>query len=78
MDAQAAVDSPRLHHQWFPDEVRFEGVSDHTAAVARLRSLGHKVYGSRQGDAHTIAVDAKTGAITGAADKRINGKAAGY
>ena len=25
MDVQAAVDAPRLHHQWFPDELRLEG-----------------------------------------------------
>jgi gamma-glutamyltranspeptidase/glutathione hydrolase len=78
MDVQSAVDAPRLHHQWFPDELRFEGTHEHPAAAAKLRSLGHRVYGSRQGDAHTIAVDAKTGAITGAADRRINGKAAGF
>src|SRR5262249_53008651 len=23
MDARAAVDAPRLHHQWFPDRIRF-------------------------------------------------------
>src|SRR5207248_8664666 len=26
MDVRAAVDAPRLHHQWFPDVLRFEGV----------------------------------------------------
>jgi gamma-glutamyltranspeptidase/glutathione hydrolase len=78
MDVQAAVDAPRLHHQWFPDELRFEATRDHPAAVARLRAMGHKVHGSRQGDAHSIAVHPKTGAITGAADRRINGKAAGF
>jgi gamma-glutamyltranspeptidase/glutathione hydrolase len=78
MDARSAVDAPRLHHQWFPDELRFEGVSDHPAAVARLRAMGHKVVGSSQGDAHTIHVHPKTGACTGAADKRINGKASGF
>jgi gamma-glutamyltranspeptidase/glutathione hydrolase len=72
------VDAPRLHHAWFPDEVRFEGVGEHREAVRRLRELGHKVYGTGQGDAHTIGVDPKTGAYVGAADRRINGKSAGY
>jgi gamma-glutamyltranspeptidase/glutathione hydrolase len=78
MDVQEAVDAPRLHHAWFPDEIRFEGTRDHKAAVVELRKMGHTVSGTRQGDAHSILVDPKTGAYVGAADKRISGKAAGY
>jgi gamma-glutamyltranspeptidase / glutathione hydrolase len=78
MDARAAVDAPRLHHQWFPDELLFEGGDDHSASVTKLRSMGHRVVGNSQGDAHTILVDPKTGAYHGAADKRINGKASGF
>jgi gamma-glutamyltranspeptidase/glutathione hydrolase len=77
MDVQAAVDAPRQHHQWFPDafqiEVRDEGL------VKQLEALGHKVrIQAKQGDAHSIWIDPKTGLYHGAADKRINGKAAGY
>jgi gamma-glutamyltranspeptidase/glutathione hydrolase len=78
MDARAAVDAPRLHHQWFPDEARFEGTTDYPEAVAKLKAMGHTIIGIRQGDAHTIKVDPKTGAYQGAADRRINGKVAGY
>jgi gamma-glutamyltranspeptidase / glutathione hydrolase len=78
MDGRQAVDAPRLHHQWFPDRVRFEGTSDYASAVARLRAMGHVVTSTRQGDAHTIYVDPKTGEITGAEDRRIMGKAAGF
>src|SRR5207302_6422510 len=39
MDIRSAVDAPRLHHAWFPDELRFEGVRDYPAAVARLRVM---------------------------------------
>jgi gamma-glutamyltranspeptidase/glutathione hydrolase len=78
MDARQAVDAPRLHHQWFPDRVRFEGTSDYASAVARLRQMGHVVSGTRQGDAHTIYVDPKTGELTGAEDRRIVGKVAGF
>lgn len=78
MDIQAAVDAPRLHHAWFPDYARFEGVSEYADAVKRLRQMGHKVGGTRQGDAHSIRVDPKTGKYFGAADHRISGKAAGY
>jgi gamma-glutamyltranspeptidase/glutathione hydrolase len=78
MDVQAAVDAPRLHHQWFPDEARFEGRSEYPELVEKLRAMGHTIIGSRQGDAHSIWVDPKTGKFYGAADQRISGKAAGY
>lgn len=78
MDVQAAVDAPRMHHQWFPDEIRFEGTYQHKEAVDRLQKMGHKVYGTRQGDAHSIWIDPKNGEYHGAADRRISGKASGY
>jgi gamma-glutamyltranspeptidase/glutathione hydrolase len=78
MDLQSAVDAPRLHHQWFPDEIRFEGTKKYPDLVKSLRQMGHKVEYSKQGDAHSIRIDAKTGLYYGAADMRIDGKAAGY
>jgi len=78
MDVQAAVDAPRLHHQWFPDEARFEACSDYPELIDKLRAMGHHMVGSRQGDAHSIWVDPKTDKYHGAADKRISGKASGY
>ena len=78
MDVRAAVDAPRLHHQWFPDEVRFEGMDDYAAAVKRLKEMGHVVAGTKQGDAHSIWVNPKTGEYVGAEDRRIDGKAAGF
>jgi gamma-glutamyltranspeptidase/glutathione hydrolase len=78
MDVRAAVDAPRLHHQWFPDTARFEGTSDYPQAVERLRQMGHSVTGTTQGDAHSIWVDPKTGLYHGADDHRINGKVAAY
>jgi gamma-glutamyltranspeptidase/glutathione hydrolase len=78
MDVQAAVDAPRLHHQWFPDVVHFEGVKQYPDLVQKLHEMGHKVESPKQGDAHSIWIDPKTGLYFGAADKRIDGKAGGY
>ena len=78
MDIQHAVDGPRLHHQWFPDEVRFEGVAAFPQTVAALRGMGHQVMGTRQGDAHSIWVNPRTGGYVGAADKRLSGSVAGW
>ncbi len=74
MSLQAAVDAPRLHHPWFPDTARFEGTSSHGEAVERLKAMGHSIGGTRQGDAHSIGLDRKTGKYVGAADHRIDGK----
>jgi gamma-glutamyltranspeptidase/glutathione hydrolase len=79
MDVQAAVDAPRMHHPWFPDELRMERLRSHPEAVERLKAMGHHVAGERsQGDAHSIFVDPATGTYRGAPDRRIMGQAAGY
>jgi gamma-glutamyltranspeptidase/glutathione hydrolase len=78
MDVRAAVDAPRLHHPWFPDVVGFEGTGDHAVAVRALEAMGHTVSGTRQGDAHTIGLDPRTGCYVGAEDRRIDGKVSGY
>ncbi len=80
MDIQAAVDAPRYHHQWFPDEIQFEGTEQYPELVKQLSEMGHKVSKKKatQGDAHSIWIDPKTGVYHGAADKRIEGKAAVY
>jgi gamma-glutamyltranspeptidase/glutathione hydrolase len=79
MDLRAAVDAPRLDHEWFPDQVNFEGVKLHSAALAQLRRMGHTIIAKdHQGDAHSIRVDSRTGRYVGAADRRLSGSVAGY
>ncbi len=78
MDLQAAVDAPRLHHAWFPDSAGFEGTCEYPEAVRHLEAMGHSIHGRRQGDAHSIGLDRKTGKYIGAADHRINGKVSGF
>lgn len=80
MDLRAAVDAPRLHHQWLPDKVQLEPglINDHAEALEKLRAMGHQVSttGRRQGDVHAIQV--RDGVYYGAADQRLSGYAAGY
>jgi gamma-glutamyltranspeptidase/glutathione hydrolase len=81
LPVREAVDAPRLHHGWLPDVVRIEQplATQHSTALERLKSMGHRfAKPTRQGDAHNIAIDPATGAITAAADTRISGHAAGY
>jgi len=76
MEIQAAVDAPRMHHQWFPDKLRVEPelAKDHPESMRALTERGHLIEQSRQGDAHSIWIDPKTRQATGAADRRISGK----
>jgi gamma-glutamyltranspeptidase / glutathione hydrolase len=78
MPIQQALDAPRLHHQWFPDEIKFEGTKQYPEAVKALKAMGHRVSSAKQGDAHSIWINPKTGGYVGAADKRMSGKAVGY
>src|SRR5262249_7033282 len=68
MPIDEAVCAPRHHHQWFPDEIRFEGAKDYSALVKALHNMGHRVTWSKQGDGHSILVDRRTGTYLGAAD----------
>lgn len=82
MDLRAAVDAPRLHHQWLPDVIKFEPAlgHKHAEAVAALRRMGHQIREEHddQGDAHSIFADPVTGELIGAADKREDGAAGGF
>ena len=81
MDVRSAVDAPRLHHGWFPDSIRLEPAwfTQSPELADELRKRGHTLAPyTLQGDAHSIWIDQKTGELTGAADRRIQGHAAGY
>ena len=82
MDLTDAVDAPRCHHQWFPDQVVFERQAAvlQPALLLDLAELGHKIAPprARQGDAHSILIDRETGEFRGVADLRRNGCAMGY
>ena len=77
MNLQQAVDFPRFHHQWMPDELRLErhGVSSDT--LERLRQRGHQLsFVNQQGRVMAIQVGEKW--LLGAADARSEGTARGF
>ena len=80
MNVQEAVDAPRFHHQWLPDELRYErrGLSPDT--VALLEARGHVLAArTSQGAAHAIVLDAEADVLEGAADpRRADAAAVGY
>jgi gamma-glutamyltranspeptidase/glutathione hydrolase len=43
MTVTEAVDAPRIHHQWLPDEIGYEQFGLSADTIARLQAMGHKV-----------------------------------
>ncbi len=78
LDIQEAVNAPRFHHQWLPDQILVEDrLSPDTMNL--LRSKGHKLDVHHfWGDGECLMIDPKTGERLGASDGRNNGKAVGY
>lgn len=79
MNIQQAIDAPRIHNQWFPDELSFEpfGMSPDTINI--LRNYGHK-FADKPGyiaSATGIMIDDR-GVRLGAIDSRSDGEAVGY
>ncbi|MDQ3220788.1 MAG: gamma-glutamyltransferase [Acidobacteriota bacterium] len=79
MNIQQAIDAPRIHHQWFPDEILFEpyGMSPDTLKI--LGGYGHK-FGNKPvtiASATGIMIN-EEGVRFGAIDSRSDGAAIGY
>jgi gamma-glutamyltranspeptidase/glutathione hydrolase len=78
MDAQAAINAPRFHHQWLPDELVLE--KEFSASLeSGLNLMGHET--KRRGHiglVNAIGIDPDTGERLGAADPRDDGSAIGY
>jgi gamma-glutamyltranspeptidase/glutathione hydrolase len=78
LDAQAAINAPRFHHQWLPDQILME--TEFPAALeSALNARGHKT--KRRGHiglVNAIGIDPQSGERLGAADPRDQGAAVGY
>ena len=79
LNIQQAVDAPRFHHQYLPDVLFLEpGFSSATVAALKVMEYNVRV-GGHWSDGECIAVDPKTGELTGGQDHRHHfGLAAGY
>ncbi|HVY71451.1 MAG TPA: gamma-glutamyltransferase [Verrucomicrobiae bacterium] len=80
MNAQAAVDAPRFHHQWLPDQIQYErdGLSPDT--IDLLRNQGHHVQAiGSQGVAEVIVVNGRENILEAGTDHRApDGGATGW
>jgi gamma-glutamyltranspeptidase/glutathione hydrolase len=80
MNLQEAIDSPRIHHQWLPDEIRDEPLGLSADTRQALETHGHKFATKPRyiGGAQGIMIEEKTGIHLGASDAREDGAAVGY
>ena len=93
LNIQQAVNAPRFHNQWLPDETKLEKAGFSPDTIHILEHMGHKIAADASidaipgqprsaaeywGDAECIAIDDQTGERLGASDGRNNGKAMGF
>jgi gamma-glutamyltranspeptidase/glutathione hydrolase len=80
MNIQQAVDAPRIHHQWLPDELVYEPFGLSADTFRALEQRGHKIVEKPRymGDAQGIMIEEKTGVRLGASDPRNYGEPVGY
>jgi gamma-glutamyltranspeptidase / glutathione hydrolase len=93
LNIEQAVNAPRFHNQWLPDETKLEKVGFSPDTIHILEHMGHKIAADAAidampgqprsadeywGDAECIEIDGQTGERLGASDGRNNGKAVGF
>ncbi|MGC8484963.1 MAG: gamma-glutamyltransferase [Candidatus Baltobacteraceae bacterium] len=80
MNAMQAVDAPRIHMQWLPDEIQYEPGAFAPTVMLALEKEGYRLKQiPTWGSAQAIIVDPKTGVLEGGSDRRHPaGAALGY
>jgi gamma-glutamyltranspeptidase/glutathione hydrolase len=79
MTPEDAVNQPKFHHQWLPDEIMVEN-DFNMSTIRQLEAMGYKMVKRGQiGRTELIEIkNGKTRKITAIADKRGDDSAAGY
>ncbi len=82
MNIQQAIDAPRVHHQWFPDAVRYEPYGLSADTMRALESRGHKLEEATDprnlASAEGVMIEEGTNVRLGASDPRNDGVPVGF
>lgn len=82
MNIQQAIDSPRIHHQWFPDAVLYEPFGLSADTMSALERRGHKLQPAAKpqnvASAEGVMIEEGTHVRLGASDPRNDGVPVGY
>ncbi|TPV33269.1 gamma-glutamyltransferase [Paucihalobacter ruber] len=80
MTMQEAVNAPRFHHQWLPDEIRLESDKFNDKLKANLEVLGYKLSEEPNlilGSVNGVLI-LENGSLEGGSDQRRGDKAVGF
>lgn len=78
MNLNEAIDAPRFHHQWLPDEIQVEKGFLDESKVNYLNKLGYKINNIPDFGRVDGIQFFEDGRMTGYSDRRGSGKAIGY
>jgi gamma-glutamyltranspeptidase/glutathione hydrolase len=77
MPLETAVHAARIHHQWYPDEIRVEPETLTPQVQKDLGAMGHKIaVKGAVGDVQAVGIEA--GTLIGVSDTRSEGRPMGY
>ncbi|MCB1646326.1 MAG: gamma-glutamyltransferase [Pseudomonadales bacterium] len=72
MNAQAAVDAGRIHHQWMPDQINYEKQMFSPDTLKELEARGHALNErTNQGSAEVIVNNVREKVLEGGVDRRV-------
>lgn len=77
MDIQEAVNAPRFHHQWLPDQIDYEPYGLSKDVIDNLKSKG-QIIGTERTIGRVEAITIENNIYLGATDPRGFGAAIGY
>ncbi len=78
MNLQDAIDSPRFHHQWLPDEIQTENGMLDESKENYLNKIGYKIKKISDFGRVDAIKFSEDGGMAGYSDRRGSGKAIGY
>lgn len=78
LELEDAVDLPRFHHQWYPDEIQIERETIDGQTQRKLIEMGHSIRNISNFGRIDAVIFSSVGLMKGYSDSRGYGKAVGY